>query len=139
MHNNCSTLIQRKQNVLQATSRSNSDGKLQNGEMKSIQSLDLVTCHRRASEPFICRSRMPSNEVKSDHHSYILREASRRCAKFAFLQGMCTLSNESCETGRQAFANMSPIDEGRVEDGVDLTLGRQKYENGSGRKQQLNP
>ena len=32
MPNNCSTLIQRKQNILHKILRSNSDGKLQNGE-----------------------------------------------------------------------------------------------------------
>jgi len=34
MPNNCSTLIQRKQNILHKILRSNSDGKLQNGENK---------------------------------------------------------------------------------------------------------
>ncbi len=34
MPNNCSTLIQRKQNILHKILRSNSDGKLQNGEKK---------------------------------------------------------------------------------------------------------
>ena len=32
MPNNCSTLIQRKQNILHKILRSNSDGKLQNGK-----------------------------------------------------------------------------------------------------------
>ena len=34
MPNNCSTLIQRKQNILHKVLRSNSEGKLQNGEKK---------------------------------------------------------------------------------------------------------
>jgi hypothetical protein len=36
MPNNCSTLIQRKQNILHKILRSNSDGKLQNGEKKKF-------------------------------------------------------------------------------------------------------
>jgi len=43
MPNNCSALIQRKQNILHKILRSNSEGKLQNGEKKIFFLFSLVS------------------------------------------------------------------------------------------------
>ena len=42
MPTNCSTLIQRKQNILHKTLRANSEGKIQNGERKKKSLFNLV-------------------------------------------------------------------------------------------------